>query len=43
MKASETGTLFVGPRHQLTPEDLVRIRQHKTELLALVAVTETIQ
>ena len=39
----ETGALFVGPRHQLAEVDLARIRQHKAELLALVAYVEGIR
>ena len=43
VRATETGALFVGPRDRLTESDLARIRQHKAELLALVAYVEGIQ
>jgi hypothetical protein len=43
VKTTETGALFVGPRHQLAEVDFARIRKHKAELLALVADVEGVQ
>jgi hypothetical protein len=35
--------LAIGPRRLLTDNDRVQIRQHKAELLAIVANCETVQ
>jgi hypothetical protein len=43
LKRAEDGSLFVGPRHQITRADLERIREHRDELLALVNYCEAIQ
>lgn len=37
------GSLFIGPRHQLTAEDVADIRRHRDELLSLVRACETVQ
>jgi hypothetical protein len=43
LKCADDGSLFVGPRNQITPADVERIREHRDELLALVNYCETVQ
>jgi hypothetical protein len=31
VRREEDGTLFVGPRHEITPADVERIREHRDE------------
>lgn len=43
VREAEDGSLFIGPRHQLTSIDVADIRRHRDELLALVRYCEGIQ
>jgi hypothetical protein len=40
---AEDGSLFIGPRHQLTAKDVADIRRHRDELLSLVRACESVQ
>jgi hypothetical protein len=43
VRESHDGSLFVGPRAQLTAEDTGDIRRHRDELLALVRACDAVQ
>jgi hypothetical protein len=43
VRREEDGSLFIGPRDQITAADAARIREHRDELLALVNYCETVQ
>jgi hypothetical protein len=43
VRCEPDGALFVGPRLALTDDDAAAIRQHRDELIALVAYCEAVQ